>query len=53
MIPIYQDNASQLAKLEAMLQDDPSKHLYRLDRAVFTDEQLFDLELKYIFEGNW
>jgi len=53
VIQIHQDNSTNLAKLEAMLQDDPAKHLYRLDRAVFTDEQLFELELKYIFEGNW
>ena len=53
MIQIHQDNSTNLAKLEAMLQDDPAKHLYRLDRAAFTDEQLFELEMKYIFEGNW
>ena len=53
MIQIHQDNSASLAKLDAMLQDDPSKHLYRLDRSAFTDQQLFDLEMKYIFEGNW
>ena len=53
MIPIYPDNSTSLAKLDAMLQDDPANHLYRLDRAAFTDEQLFELEMKYIFEGNW
>ena len=42
-----------LKKLEAMLEDDPAKHVYRLDRSAFTDEQLFELEMKYIFEGNW
>ena len=31
----------------------PVNHLHRLDRSVFTDEQLFELEMKYIFEGNW
>ena len=53
MIQIHQDNSTSLAKLDAMLQDDPTNHLYRLDRAAFTDEQLFELEMKYIFEGNW
>ena len=38
MIQIHQDNPTHLAKLEAMLQDDPDKHLYRLDRSAFTDE---------------
>ena len=23
------------------------------DRGIFTDQELFDLEMKYIFEGNW
>jgi benzoate/toluate 1,2-dioxygenase alpha subunit len=26
---------------------------YQLHRSVFTDEELFELEMKYIFEGNW
>ena len=53
MIQIHQDNSTNLKKLEAMLEDDPVKHAYRLDRSAFTDEQLFELEMKYIFEGNW
>ena len=53
MIQIHQDNWANLARLEAMLEDDPVKHIYRLDRSAFTDEQLFELEMKYIFEGNW
>ena len=42
-----------VAKLEATLQDDPQAKQFRLDRSVFTDEELFELEMKYIFEGNW
>ena len=53
MIQIHQDNSDRLDKLSQMLQDDPANHVYRLDRAAFTDEQLFELELKHIFEGNW
>lgn len=26
---------------------------YRCDRRIFTDEALFELEMKHIFEGNW
>ncbi|MEZ5839334.1 MAG: Rieske 2Fe-2S domain-containing protein [Hyphomicrobiales bacterium] len=36
-----------------MLQDDHQQHFHRIDRAAFTDEELFELEMKYIFEGNW
>ena len=53
VIPIYPVHSKTPRKLDALLQDDPVQHLHRLDRSVFTDEQLFELELKYIFEGNW
>ena len=29
------------------------KHIYRCHRSIFTDPQLFDFEMKHIFEGNW
>ena len=53
MIQVHQGNGAGVANLEAMLQEDPVNHVYRVDRSVFTDEQLFELEMKYIFEGNW
>jgi len=53
VIQIHRDNGTNLAALEAMLHEDREKHIYQLDRAAFTDQQLFDLEMKYIFEGNW
>src|SRR5687768_14327103 len=33
--------------------DDPKTGTYRVNRRIFTDEQLFEMEMKYIFEGNW
>ena len=30
---------------------DPARH--RLARSIFTDEELFELEMKHIFESNW
>ena len=33
--------------------DDPETGLFRCRRDVFTDPELFGLEMKYIFEGNW
>ena len=48
---------TQLDKLEAKIKGaveiDPEKGHYRYDRKIFTDEQIFDLEMKHIFEGNW
>ncbi len=40
-------------KLDDFLVEKPEEGLYRANRMAFTDEQLFDLEMKYIFEGNW
>mgnify|MGYP001299684104 CR=1 FL=1 len=54
MIPIRSEPArSATPDLGRLLQDDPEQHHYRLDRSAFTDEQLFELEMKYLFEGNW
>ena len=40
-------------KLGSALEDDATKGVYRVDRDIFTDPSLFDLEMKHIFEGNW
>jgi benzoate/toluate 1,2-dioxygenase alpha subunit len=33
--------------------EDKASGIYRCRRDIFTDEALFDLEMKHIFEGNW
>lgn len=35
------------------LMDDKENGIYRADRNVFTDPEIFELEMKYIFEKNW
>lgn len=40
-------------KIKGAIEEDPDKGVYRMRRDVFTDEEIFDLEMKYIFEGNW
>lgn len=40
-------------RLAGLLVEDKDQHIYRLHRAAFTDADLFDLEMKHIFEGNW
>lgn len=32
--------------------EDKDAGVYRANRRIFTDEELFELEMKYIFEGN-
>ncbi len=52
-IHMRKGNGNSVGRLEAMLHEDPVNHIYQLDRSAFTDEEFFELELKYIFEGNW
>lgn len=40
-------------RLEGMLVDDHEKGMHRIKRAAFNDPELFELEMKHIFEGNW
>ena len=40
-------------KLDRALMEDPAQGIYRCNREIFIDPELFDLEMKHIFEGNW
>src|SRR2546428_293834 len=33
--------------------DRPEEGMFTIDRALFVDPELFELEMKYIFEGTW
>src|ERR1700750_951984 len=39
--------------IDAAGEDDPANGLHRVSRGIFTDPQIFELEMKHIFEGNW
>lgn len=39
--------------IDALLEEDREKGIYRCKRDIFTDPRLFELEMKHIFEGNW
>ncbi len=45
------DTARQV--LDTALVEDAAAGLYRCARNIFTDPELFELEMKHIFEGNW
>ncbi|KAI3607322.1 Benzoate 1,2-dioxygenase alpha subunit [Cupriavidus necator H850] len=59
MIPIYPEGkapvrpSARRLDLDAFLVEDKASGDYRLHRQAFTDEDLFELEMKHIFEGNW
>lgn len=47
-------NPSQLEELlNTAVQDDPKNGVYRCRRDIFTNADLFELEMKHIFESNW
>lgn len=39
--------------IERSVEEQPENGIYRVNRQIFTDEEIFELEMKYIFEGNW
>ena len=39
--------------LDTALQEDADRGIWRVGRDIFTDPELFELEMKHIFEGNW
>lgn len=39
--------------IDQMIVDDPSQKLFALDRRMFTDAGIFELEMKHIFEATW
>lgn len=39
--------------IDALIDDRPSEGVFRVRREVFYDPAIFDLEMRYIFEGTW
>ena len=44
---------SIVERLDTALVEDSADGLFRCDRAIFTDAGFFELEMRYLFEGNW
>ncbi|MDB5425257.1 MAG: benzene 1,2-dioxygenase [Phenylobacterium sp.] len=40
-------------ELGGLIDERPDEGVFRVHRRMFTDEQIFELEMKHIFEGNW
>jgi benzoate/toluate 1,2-dioxygenase alpha subunit len=38
--------------LDTALEDDAAKGVFRVSRDIFTKPEIFELEMKHIFEGN-
>ncbi|OBA44346.1 MULTISPECIES: Rieske 2Fe-2S domain-containing protein [Kocuria] len=39
--------------LDGAVEDDRTEGIIRAKREIFTDAEIFELEMKHIFEGNW
>ncbi|MBL4622755.1 MAG: Rieske 2Fe-2S domain-containing protein [Immundisolibacteraceae bacterium] len=46
-------NELKYGDVDRLIIDNVEEGEYLVNRAVFTDEQVFELEMKYIFERNW
>lgn len=47
-------NLDDLAyQISGAVEDDPKNGVFRCRRDVFSDDSLFELEMKHVFEGNW
>jgi benzoate/toluate 1,2-dioxygenase alpha subunit len=42
-----------LERLEASVEENEATGSFRCKRDIFTDPELFELEMKHIWEGNW
>ena len=40
-------------RVDSSFEEDEQRGVYRVRRDIFTDPELFELEMKHIFEGNW
>ncbi len=40
-------------RMEGWLSKDQDQGIYQIDRAAFTDAEIFEIEIKHIFERNW
>lgn len=47
------DLQSLRKRIETWLIKNQTDGVYQIDRAVFTDKDIFEIELKYFFEQNW
>ncbi|MAQ38402.1 MAG: benzoate 1,2-dioxygenase large subunit [Thioclava sp.] len=41
------------SRIENAVIENPETGIHRCRRDIFTDEEMFELEMKHIFEGNW
>lgn len=48
-----QNHAARLREISRLIDDRPSERIFEVDRRIFTDPDVFDAELRHIFEATW
>ncbi|WP_172293686.1 SRPBCC family protein [Pseudoruegeria sp. HB172150] len=43
----------KLEMVRGMIRDEADSGKFHVDRKIFTDTEIFDLEMRYVFEGTW
>lgn len=51
--PVGTVNPRPAREVHTYIVDRPEEGLFTIDRALFTDPELFELEMTHIFEGSW
>jgi hypothetical protein len=47
------NEAAKLLAMSRLVDDRPNERIFQLDRSIFTDQSVFDAELRYVFEATW
>tara|TARA_R110000787_G_scaffold107589_1_gene215598 strand:- start:50 stop:1372 length:1323 start_codon:yes stop_codon:yes gene_type:complete len=47
------DGMTGTDKMDALIDDRPKDGVFRVDRNIYLDEEIFEAEMRNIFEGNW
>lgn len=45
--------AERLSAISKLVDDRPDEQFFQVDRSIFTDQSVFEAELRYVFESTW
>ncbi|WP_235999997.1 hypothetical protein [Bradyrhizobium uaiense] len=48
-----QSHAARLLEISRLIDDRPAERIFQVDRRIFSDPEVFDAELRHVFEATW